>query len=180
MAAVAPSDGWDQAAKGVGTWLERLGVRPEERRLGLVLEILQEARKKRTKGIPAVAAMDVAFGRLEDWAVSIFPESSRERAVAQALVAMAGSMPADRAGQLILCSPCPSEDAELLRQFSHGGGLEIRLSRMTARGIRFGPIETIAQETWHKFGWAPIFQALLIWTVVFFVLLFLLERGRIP
>ena len=179
MAAIASPDGWDQAAKGVGAWLERLGVRPEERRLGLVLEILQEARKKKIKGVPAVAAMDVAFGRLEDWAVSIFPESSRDRAVAQALVAMAGAMPADRAGQLILCSPCPPEDVESLRRFSHGGGPEIRLSRMTARGIRFGPIEAIAQETWHKFGWAPIFRALLIWTAVFFALLFLLGRGRI-
>ena len=41
-----------------------------------------------------------------------------------------------------------------------------------------GCAEAIAQETWHRFAWAPIFQALLIWSGVFFLLLFLLGGGR--
>lgn len=178
MAAVNPPGGWDVAARSVGDWLETLGARSEERRLGLVLRILDEARKRKVKGEPTAAAMETAFEVLEEWAGSIFPEASRERSVVQALVALEGVFPADRAGELILVEPLPKEVVEALRQFSHGGGPEIRRSKMTARGIRYGPMEAIAQETWHRFAWAPIFQALLIWSGVFFLLLFLLGGGR--
>jgi hypothetical protein len=162
----------------VGDWLETLGVRSEERRLVLTLRILNEARKRKGKGEPIEAAMDTAFEALEEWAGSIFPEGSRQRSVVQVLVALEGAFPADRAGELILAEPLPKEVVEALRQFSHGGGPEIRRSRMTARGIRYGPMEAIAQETWHRFTWAPIFRALLIWSVVFFLLLSLLGGGR--
>ena len=178
MAAVTSPTGWDEAARGVGEWLESLGVRPEERKLKLALRILQKARKKKAKGEPLATAMDTAFETLEAWAAPIFPQLTPEQARVQALLALEGIFPAEQAGELVLSAPFPEKLAERLRQFSHGGGPEIRLSKMTARGIRYGPMEAVAQETWHRFAWTPFFGALFLWTGVFYLMLFLLGRGR--
>jgi len=115
MAALNPPGSWDDAARSVGAWLETLGVRSEQRRLILVLRILDEAQKRKVKGEPRAVAMETAFEVLEGWAGSIFPEASRERSVVQALVALEGVFPADRAGELILVEPLPKDVVEALR-----------------------------------------------------------------
>ena len=46
---------------------------------------------------------------------------------------------------------------------------------MTPREMDYGAMNH-AQETWHKFSWAPLVRAAGIWTAIFFVALYLHDR----
>ncbi len=47
---------------------------------------------------------------------------------------------------------------------------------MTPRPMDFGAMETIAQETWHRFAWAPILRAAVLWTAIFFAALYAYDQ----
>jgi hypothetical protein len=47
---------------------------------------------------------------------------------------------------------------------------------MTPREMDYGAMETIAQETWHKFSWLPLARTAGIWTAIFFFARYLHDR----
>jgi hypothetical protein len=171
MAPIEIPDEWDGAARQVEDWLRAVGVGSQQRCLELTLAILKEAREAQGRHEPTAIAMETAFRKFESWAKSVFPEAAAERAGLQALVALHGSQPSRRQLALVLEKACPPDFSEQLSKFRIDASPEIRLSKMTARKMKYGPIEAIAQETWHRFAWAPLFQALVIWTAIFLILL---------
>jgi len=115
-----------------------------------------------------LGAMGVSLAAAE---AHLAQASALHSAALLALVALHGTQPDRRQLAMVLEKTCPSDFSEQLSKFRIDASPEIRLSKMTARKMKYGPIEAIAQETWHRFAWAPLFQALVIWTAIFLVLL---------
>ncbi|HRJ72083.1 MAG TPA: hypothetical protein PLS03_07645, partial [Terrimicrobiaceae bacterium] len=53
---------------------------------------------------------------------------------------------------------------------------DLAISRMIPREMDFGAMETLAQETWHQFAWAPLLRAAALWTAIFFAALYIYDR----
>lgn len=59
-------------------------------------------------------------------------------------------------------------------------GPDLAFSSMTHREMDYGPLESLAQETWHRFAWAPLLKAVIFWTAIFFLALAIHDHFYLP
>ena len=84
------------------------------------------------------------------------------------LVALEVTDAAARFPGSVLFGELPEALKALLAGVSVRTGPDLAISSMTPREMDYEGSEA-AQETWHKFSWAPLVRAAGIWTAIFFV-----------
>lgn len=175
MDTVTSSKAWDEALTRLLAFLTALEIGGLEHRLEVALRILHKARERHTETTePVELTMGLLQEELEEWFAQALenPSLSAERRVALGIVALrltdAGTHWPDA---LLLTNP-PTELKEAFANVSLPTGPDLALSSMTPREMNFGTMENIAQETWHQFAWTPLLRAALLWTAIFFGVLF--------
>jgi hypothetical protein len=166
--------GWDEALIRLLTYFEAMDLGGIEHRTRCALEIVNEARADSSAhASPVERCMDRAAQKLGEWfgealGSSTGPTSNKLTAGLLAWKVTGGS---EFWGDIILSAPPP----QALRQAFSGvraqTGPDLSISSMTSREMDYGPMENLAQETWHRFAWAPLLRAVILWTAIFFAAL---------
>lgn len=179
MDAVTTQAAWDEAAERVLAYFRALEVGGLEHRTRETLRIIEAARG-RCQADPALspvaAAMTEANEALRRWYAAAAPGASLEHGVAASLAVGAAQTWPDA----LLSHPVPPALAARLAEARVSIGPELAPSSMAAREMNFGAMETIAQETWQQFAWAPVLRAAAIWTVIFFLSLYAWDKFFAP
>jgi len=169
---------WDEAMARVLAFFSTLRIGGVEHRVRIALRILEEARRRHEqerKLAPVEVAMDVAAESLDQWFAKTIG-GSPDRRVAAGLVALEITDAAARFPNALLSGDPPEELKAMLSGVSVHTGPDLEISSMTPREMDYGAMGTIAQETWHQFGWTPLLRAAAIWTSIFFVALYAYDR----
>ncbi len=178
MDSVTSAADWNEALERLLAYLSSVGVTGTERRMVLALELLDRARRGSSSGSPVERAMGEARTAVEGWFALALDGSSADSPdrIAAGLVAMRVSGASEKWPDAVLNGP-PSPE---LQRALAGAGLraapELAVSRMIPREMDFGAMETLAQETWHQFAWAPLLRAAALWTAIFFASLYVYDR----
>jgi len=176
MDAMTSQHAWDQALERLLLLFESMDLGGIEHRHRAAMEILDDAKERflPDSGLSAMeVTMDVVGERLENWFTKALGESAdrvRNRTAA-GLLAWRVTGGAGRWGDLLLEGDPPAELRQAFANVRAQTGPDLAFSSMTHREMDYGPLESIAQETWHRFAWAPLLKAVIFWTAVFFVLL---------
>jgi len=176
--AVNPQAEWDEAMARVLAFFSTLRIGGVEHRVRVALRILDEARRRHERDpslAPVEVAMDVAADSLDRWFERAIG-GSPDRRVAAGLVALEMTDAAARFPNALISGDPPEELKAMLAGVSVRTGPDLAISSMTPREMDYGAMEAIAQETWHRFGWAPLLRAAALWTVIFFVALYAYDR----
>jgi len=178
MDAVNIQSEWDEAMARVLAFFSAMRIGGVEHRVRVALRVLEEARRRCDQGCglaPVEVAMDLAADSLDQWFAKAIEESA-DRRVAAGVVALEMTDAAARFPNALLSGDPPGELKAMLVGVSVRTGPDLAISSMTPREMDYGAMETIAQETWHRFGWAPILRAAAIWTAIFFIALYAHDR----
>ena len=178
MDAVNSQSDWDEAIARLLAFFSTLRIGGVEHRVRVALRILEEARRRHEQDrslAPVQVAMKVAEESLDRWLAKAIG-ASLDRRIAMGLVALEVTDAAARFPGSVLFGEPPEALKALLAGVSVRTGPDLAISSMTPREMDYGAMETIAQETWHKFSWAPLVRAAGIWTTIFFVALYLHDR----
>ena len=178
MDAVNDQQAWDEAMGRVMAYLAALELGGVERRTRVAMSILDRARERcvRAAELPAAeAAMTETAETLRVWFAGIFPNDP-ETAFERGVVAMKATDAARRWPDAVLTDHPPLAMREALVAAAFPTAPDITLSSMAARDMDFGAMESIAQETWQQFKWAPVLQAAALWTAIFFIALYAYDR----
>lgn len=165
---------WDEAAERVGGYLAALDAGGAEHRTRATISLIEQARRRceADPGLhPVRAAMAETIQALETWYGSLRPGSPETGVTAFIAAGTSETWP-----NAILSGNPPAEMVEKLSELNVAAGPGLALSSMAAREMNFGAMETIAQETWQKFDWAPVIRAAAIWTAIFFIALYVYDR----
>lgn len=169
---------WNEALERLVAYLASVGVSGSERRMRLALELLDRARQGSPAGPPvesamreAIAAVDGWFGEALDGASGDFPDR-----IAAGLAALRVSGASERWPDAVLNGPPAPELRRALADAVPRAAPDLAISRMIPREMDFGAMETLAQETWHQFAWAPLLRAAALWTAIFFAALYIYDR----
>lgn len=169
---------WDEALDRVLAYLAALNLGGVGHRTRLALSIVEEARRRHTQdsSVPPVElAMSLATQALDHWFGKAFAGAAGNK-VAFGLVAYRVTDAASRWPNAALVNEPPADLQQALASVSLRMGPDLSMSSMVSREMDYGALETIAHETWHKFAWAPLLRAVVIWTLIFFVALFTYEH----
>ncbi len=172
---------WDEALARLLAFFAALEVGGVEHRTRVAMRILDEARQRQAQNSnlsPVEVTMDVAAESMDRWFVqalegSRIPPANR---VAAGLFALRVTDAAARWPDVLLFGEPPPDLRAALSQVSVSTGPDLAISSMISRKMDYGTMEVIAQETWHKFAWAPILRAAALWTAIFFLLLYTYDR----
>lgn len=179
MDAVKNQSAWDEATERVMAYLTRLEIGGSEHRTRETLEIIERARGRCGTDPslhPVEAAMSEAAEALRSWYGGVLPGATVETGIVASLATGAGrTWP-----NAVLSDPPPADLVARLAAASVSAGPELALSSMAAKDMNFGAMETIAQETWQKFDWAPVLRAAALWTAIFFLSLYAYDRFFTP
>lgn len=180
MAAVNDPD-WDEALARLLAFFAALEFGGVEHRTRLAMQILEEARRRHEQNSALSAVrltMDVAAESMEKWFVKALDGSSiaPKNRVAAGLFALRVTDVGSRWRNALLSGEPPAELCEALSRVSISTGPDLAISSMISRQMDYGPMGVIAQETWHKFAWAPIMRAAALWTAIFFLALYVYDR----
>jgi hypothetical protein len=168
----APDD-WNPACLRLEDYLRAHRVQDRERLLRLSLELLDAAKSAHAADphrTPLDTTMALAIARTEDWfsrlAGSDTPDPS---AAARARGAwFASGLHADWPAAFLDPNP-PPELLAAVRSASLQAGPALEFSSLTRAEIDYGPMEDIAEGTWHQFSWGHVLRAFVIWVVIFFI-----------
>lgn len=166
--------GWDEALIRLLTYFEAMDLGGIEHRTRCALEILNEARADSSAHTSAVErCMDRAAQKLDGWfARALGPSASNSsNKLASGLLAWKVTGGSKRWGDVVLCAPPTPAVCEAFAGVRAQTGPDLSISSMTPREMDYGPMENLAQETWHRFAWAPLLRAVILWTAVFFAAL---------
>lgn len=169
---------WDEALARVLAYFSASRIGGVEHRVRVALDVIDGARQRYDQGsnlAPVEVAMDVAADSLDQWFAKAIGGSA-DRRVEAAVVALEMTDAAARFPNALLSADPPEELKAMLARVSVRTGPDLAISSMTPREMDYGAMETIAQETWHRFGWAPILRAAAIWAAVFFIVLYVHTR----
>jgi len=181
MDTVTPQSEWDEALARLLAFFAALEFGGIEHRTSLAMRLLSEARERHSEnsGIsPVETAMDVASESLEKWFAQVLAEShlSPANRVAVGLFAVRATNAGTVWPAALLSDLPPADLRAALSRVSTRTGPDLAITSMTSRKMDYGAMQVIAQETWHKFAWAPILRAAGIWTAIFFAVLFAYGR----
>lgn len=175
MDAVKNQAAWDEATERVTAYFARLEIGGSEHRTREALEMIERARVRcaaEPSLHPVEAAMSEAAEALRSWYVGVLPGTTVETGIVASLATGAGQAWPNA----VLSDGPPADLAARLAGASVSAGPELALSSMAAQDMNFGAMETIAQETWQKFDWAPVLRAAAVWTAIFFLSLYAYDR----
>ena len=170
---------WDEALGRVQAFLAALEIGGTEHQARIALQVLDRARAcgvETSPAAPVERAMKLVAEDLETWFAQALPDVPARQRVAIGVVALRITGAAERWPDVVLAREAPEEMKALLAGITVRTGPDLAVSRMTPRPMDYGAMETLAQETWHSFAWAPLARAAALWTALFFLGLFLLER----
>lgn len=179
MDAVKNQPAWDEATERVMAYFARLEMGGSEHRTRKTLEIIGRARGRcaaEPSLHPVEAAMAEAGEALRSWYGGVLPGTAVETGMVAFLATGAGQAWPDA----VLSDPPPADLAARLAGTSVSAGPALALSSMAAQDMNFGAMETLAQETWQKFDWAPVLRAAALWTAIFFLSLYAYDRFFAP
>ncbi len=181
MDPIATAAAWDEAMSRLLSFLAALHIGGVEHRTRVALNIVDQARKQhvlKPEITPVEHTMTIAMHDLEQWFDAALEnvEMPTGRRVASGIVGLRMTDAVNRWPNAILDGPPPADLKATLARVSFRTGPDLAVSSMTPRAMDYGAMETIAQETWHRFTWAPIVRAAAIWTVIFFVALYTYDR----
>jgi len=172
MDAIDSQAAWNEATERVMTYLTCLEIGGFEHRTRQTLRIIETARKRcaaEPQSHPVEVAMAEATDALRRWYDGVLPGVP----LAAGVVATMATGASETWPDAVLSETTPEELRRALTTASIPLGPSLQLSGMSAKEMDFGAMETIAQETWQKFAWGPVLRAAALWTVIFFVCLFL-------
>lgn len=182
MDAVSTQSEWDEAMARVLAFFSALRIGGVEQRVRVALDVLEEARQRSDQGselTPIEASMKVAADLLDSWFAKAIDGSS-DRRVAAGVVALEVTDAAERFPNTLFSGEPSDELKAMLASVSVRTGPDLAISSMTPREMDYGAMEAIAQETWHRFGWAPILRAAGVWAAIFFLALYAHDRFFSP
>lgn len=176
MDPVITNSAWDEALARLMAFLAAMHTGGVEHRTRLAMAIIDEARRQQEidPTLPPVEqTMKIAFRRLDEWFGQALEgvDMPSSRKVPAGIVGMRVTDAVARFPDVVLRADPPAEMKATLARVSFRTGPDLAISSMTPREMEFGAMETIAQETWHRFEWAPILQAAVLWTAIFFAAL---------
>ncbi|MBN8711570.1 MAG: hypothetical protein BGO12_11840 [Verrucomicrobia bacterium 61-8] len=182
MESVKSAAEWDEALSRLLSFLAALHIGGVEHRVRIAVDIMDEARRKHSENptmAPVEHTMNITLDRLDEWFGRAFanidvPVGKR---VATGVVGIRVTDAVSRWPTAVLDDgPVPDELKATLARVSFRTGPDLAVSSMTPRPMDFGAMETIAQETWHRFAWAPLLRAAVLWTAIFFAALYAYDQ----
>lgn len=177
MDPLATAAAWDEAMSRLLSFLAAMHIGGVEHRTRVALTIVDEARKQhalKPEKAPVEHTMNIALQSIEKWFGEALEnvEMPASRRVAAGIVGLRVTDAVNRWPNAVLDGPPPADLKATLARVSFRTGPDLAVSSMTPRAMDYGAMETIAQETWHRFAWAPIVRAAAIWTAIFFAALY--------
>jgi ABC-type antimicrobial peptide transport system ATPase subunit len=169
---------WDDALKRLQAYLGELEVGGAEHRTRVALRLLDQARQTVEGRDPVEHTLTLAQGELMGWFGQALEGSSlpANRKIAWGLMAWRMVGGAARWPNVMLDGAPPEEVKRVLVEVSLQAAPDLAVSRMISRDMDYGAMETLAQETWHQFAWAPLLRAAALWTAIFFASLYIYDR----
>lgn len=157
-------------------FLAALQIGGVEHRTRVALEMIDEARRLHAENpevTPVEHTMQIAMQRIDEWFSAALDKVNipTARRVAAGIVGLRVTDGAIRWPGTVLGGPPSAELKAAMARVSFRTGPDLAVSSMTPRTMDYGAMETIAQETLHRFEWAPLVRALILWTAVFFITL---------
>jgi len=163
---------WNEASRRLETWLETFEIGDEMHSLRLRTIILRHAMDRHAVSPelhPTTVTQKVAAGELENWFKGIIGSQGENpgQTLSNGLLALFLSHAGQRWPEAIGTTDVPPELKEAMQKSSLQLGPDLQISSMTPREIDFGPLSSLARETWQQWEWAPILRALLFWAIIY-------------
>jgi len=177
MDAVTSQKAWDEALERLLAYLAAINAGGVEHRTRVAMHLIEKARRLHANTpdvAPVKVVMDVAATEIEQWFANTLPgpDSSATLGIVAAWMTDAPR----RWPDALLAAEPPGELREAFARVTVRTGPDLSLVSMTSREMDYGAMETIAQQTWHQFGWLPILRAAALWTGIFFLALYAYDR----
>lgn len=163
---------WNEASRRLETWLETFGIGDEMHALRLRTVILKQA-MERHASVPALHPTTVtqqeAVRILENWFREVIGDLGKNpnQALSNGLLAFFLSRGGQHWPEAVGMPGPPAELREAMRKSSLQLGPDLQISTMTPREIDYGPLSSLARETWQQWEWAPILRALAFWAIIY-------------
>jgi len=163
---------WNEAYDRLTYYLESFALEDRAHVSRVALEILDQARRayrSDTSRPPTALTMELAHQRLADWLASNLdePATSPSQIVANGSIALLLSRVFRTAPESFLAGPLPEELRQALREKLLIAGPDLNVSRMTPRHLDYGPMLSIARQTWHLWNFREVLVAILFWSGVY-------------
>lgn len=167
---------WDDALARVMAFLAKLQLSDLEHRVRSATRIIDKARFEIVPGeSPVEKSMEILFEEMDIWFSGVLPVPG-SRGAASGVVSLRALGASERWPEAFLDGEPPEEIRKAVAGLSLATGPDLSVSSMVPREMDFGAMEVVAHETWHQFAWGPIVRAAIIWTVIFFALLYAYEH----
>lgn len=165
---------WDEAMERLMEYFHAMDFGGLEHRTRKAVELVSHAKATLPEGaLPLEWTMQTASRALTDWFALALAEAvpAATHKFSAGLLAWHVTGGSARWGDVLLNGEPPADLRKAFAGVRAQTGPDLSVSRMIPRDMDFGPLEGIAQETIQRFAWAPILQALLLWTAIFFAAL---------
>ncbi len=185
MDAINTQETWDEALERLLLLFESMDLAGIEHRHRTALQLIEHARQRFNPDLglsTTEVTMDVVGESLEGWFTKALGESAdrvRNRTAA-GLLAWRVTGGSQRWGDVLLAGDPPADLRRAFESVRAQTGPDLAFSSMTHREMDYGPMESIAQETWHRFAWAPLLTAVIFWTAIFFLALAIHDHFFLP
>lgn len=178
MGAMTGEPLWDEALERLSAYLGEIQIGGIEHRARVALRLLDQARASVGAAHPLEHTMQVAQTELMAWFSEALGDVDlpANRKMAWGLVAWQMADGPQRWPDAILQDRPSPEIRRALAGIVLRSSPDLTVSRMVSRDMDYGALETLAQETWHQFAWAPLLRAAALWTAIFFIALYAYDR----
>lgn len=169
---------WDEALSRLQAYLGELEIGGAEHRTRVALRLLDRARETVAGHDPVEHTLNLAQDELMGWFGEALTDASlpANRKIAWGLMAWRLADGARRWPNVMLDGHPPDDVKHTLAGITLQSSPALEVSRMVSQEMNYGAMETLAQETWHQFAWAPLLRAAALWTAIFFAALYAYDR----
>jgi len=163
---------WNEASRRLETWLETLEIGDEMQALRLRTTILRRAMEDHQKDPsrhPTTVTQQEAARYMEEWFRQVIgsqgdnPGQTLSNGLLALFLSKAGRLWPEAIGNPTV----PQELKNAMRQSSLQLGPDLQISTMSPREIDYGPLSSLARETWQQWEWGPILKAALFWIILY-------------
>lgn len=166
---------WNEAHERLTHFLNTFALADHIHVSRLTLTLLQEVRELHRANPslhPTTLTMEQTQKIVSDWLASNLDEKDKARSeiLASGYITLLLSRMFRVAPAAFLSSPLPEDLRQSLRQTLLVAGPDLSISSMTPRHFDYGPMLSIARQTWHRFDLKSFLLALLFWSGVYSVL----------
>jgi hypothetical protein len=170
----AEQTAWNRAYERLQNFLDSFALsdRAEVSRLALKLfDQARELHRRDPSRDPATLVMEQAQKLVTDWLATNLDERDKppSQIFSSGCIALLLSGLFRTAPAAFLASPLPDDLRQSMRRTLLVTGPDFNISSMTPRRIDYGPMLTLARQTWHRWNTREILIAMLFWSGVYFV-----------